>query len=288
MARRCGVIFAVVSLLATLPSLAQNFFTERSRFLEQLQPGFYEEQFEDWTIGEPLDGHQTEWESPDQNGWSWTVSASGSGNQFLYSLYQAVSTSAHTDDLVFQFTGAATFVFAGEFWGTQYDGFPQTTDLEIETDSGLLINQEVSGPTFIGIVSDVPINAVTVRAIGPVAAWPTAARVTVGALAQQGDLDGDGMLNAAEQAAGTSVTDPKSNLRVENMAVNDEAIVVRFLAVANKVYRLEYKNDLVDSTWLGAGAADQAPPTTGPSEFIESPDGCRTLRFYRVGVIPPI
>src|ERR1051325_1781773 len=233
------VIVCLVAWFRPAVVIAQNFFTDSSKVLSELESRYYLETFDGWTEGDPLDGHQAEWESPATKDWSWVVSASGQGNHALYSLYHAVSTSSYQDTLTFQLTGGPTYVFAGEFWGTQYDGFPQPTELEIETDTGLLFNQAASGPTFIGIISNEPLSTVTIRTSGVQPAWATARQIAVGDLRGDGDIDGDGMTNGDERFAGTDTTNPNSKLVVSAMGVGVNNVVVRFGAIAGKSYQLE-------------------------------------------------
>src|SRR6476646_6926046 len=97
---------AVVALLAfACTGIAQQFLTDRDAFLSHVEPGFYEEKFDGWSEGDPLDGHQAEWEGSGSNNFGLTVSAAGPGNNNLYSLDRAISTSSHDDLLVFHFSG---------------------------------------------------------------------------------------------------------------------------------------------------------------------------------------
>src|SRR3954466_10777618 len=94
----CCVVIAVTATCGH-DSSAQQFFSDRSAFLAQTKTGYYEEKFDGWSEGDPLDGHQPEWEAPGNNGFGWMVSAPGPGNEQLYSLYRSVSTSSYNDSL---------------------------------------------------------------------------------------------------------------------------------------------------------------------------------------------
>src|SRR3954454_18452358 len=171
---------AVVALFAFACSGgAQQFRTDRNAFLATVEPGFYEEKFDGWSEGDPLDGHQTEWEGPGSNSFGLTVSAAGPDNNMLYSLDRAISTSSHDDLLVFHFSGRV-YAFGGEFWGTMFDGFPVSAEITFQTDNGQSFTRTVFGRTFLRFVSNTPLTAVTIDANGAQAAWPTAGNLIVG------------------------------------------------------------------------------------------------------------
>jgi hypothetical protein len=60
-------------------------------------------------------------------------------------------------------------------------------------------------------------------------------------------------------------------------------ITVAWSAVPGRQYRLEYKNDLGDPTWLNAG---EIPATTSTATLTHSGDPDQTVRFYRVVLLP--
>jgi hypothetical protein len=283
MAKKLSIVVLTLLGFARLGS-AQQFLTDRNAFLATVEPGYYEEKFDGWSEGEPLNGHQSEWEGPGAGSFGLTVSAAGPGNNLLYSLDRAISTSAHDDLLVFRFSGRV-YVFGGEFWGTMPDGFSVATEVTFKTENGHCFTRSVSGRTFLGFVSNVPMTSVTIDAAGAQAAWPTAGNLIVGDLKQDGDFDGDGMSNGAEESAGTDPTDPKSNLRVTAVELSDSGVVVRFPAVQGKTYRLEYKNALSDAKWLPSDAPDQMAAVSGSIQFVDQTMPRPASRFYRVALI---
>jgi hypothetical protein len=280
------IALAVVMLIGASTGFAQQFFTDRAAFLAHVKPGYYEETFDGFSEGEPLDGHQPFWEGPGGNGFSWEASATGQGNQLLYALYRAISTSAHDDALIFQFSGEPVYAFGGDFWGTQYDGFPLTAEIIFETDTGESFVHEVSGRSFLGIISNVPLTSVTIGAVaGGSGAWPTADSIITGDLNPDSDLDGDGMTNQAERLAGTDPGDPTSALRVTSLTKSDAGMAIGFSAVAGKSYRLEYKDLLGDAAWLRL--SDYFATSSGPTEITDRSESLPPCRFYRVLLLLP-
>jgi hypothetical protein len=65
------------------------------------------------------------------------------------------------------------------------------------------------------------------------------------------DSDGDGMTNLEEYIAGTDPLDPESYLRLDAMPAGlaGESLL-RFIAVSNRIYRVEYRDSLSEGAWL--------------------------------------
>ena len=66
------------------------------------------------------------------------------------------------------------------------------------------------------------------------------------------DADGDGMSNLQEYLAGTDPTNPDSvfRVRISLAAMSGNNALLTWPAVPGKSYRVQYKNDLSDPTWL--------------------------------------
>ena len=278
------IVRAVVAFLATGTLAAQTFFTDRSVFLSNTTATNYEESFADWSEGDPLDGHQAEWEAPGAGDFNWILTAPGAGNQFLYSLYQAASTSSPGDELTFTFSGDPVYAFGGDFWGTMFDGFPQQADITFQTSNGDSFTHRVTGRTFLGIVSGVPLSAVTISASSSQPVWPTAGNVIAGGLNPNADLDGDGMSNGAEQLAGTAPADARSVFRVTSVAFDGDHLTVTFPAVAGRIYYLEWSDALQTADWHAADVAPYVCESDGAAQFNLNLDAGLSHRTFRVKV----
>ena len=91
------------------------------------------------------------------------------------------------------------------------------------------------------------------------------------------DADGDGMSNLQEYIAGTNPRDAASNLRV-TATLTSSRVELRFTAVADKSYTIEYCNSL-GTAWQKFADV----PAQASTQVIVTPDGRRlTHRFYRV------
>jgi hypothetical protein len=95
------------------------------------------------------------------------------------------------------------------------------------------------------------------------------------------DLDGDGLSNRAEYAAGTDPTNAASYLRIEQ-SITPGAATVRVATVSNRTYTVQFCDRLGATPWLKL--ADLIARPTNRIENISDP-GWTTNRFYRV-VLP--
>jgi hypothetical protein len=92
------------------------------------------------------------------------------------------------------------------------------------------------------------------------------------------DADGDGMANWQEFVAGTNPTNAQSFLAV-TASLESAAALIRFGAISNKTYTLEYRDG-----WMGGGWSAlvefPARPQNGIESFLDP--GFATNRVYRV------
>jgi len=93
-----------------------------------------------------------------------------------------------------------------------------------------------------------------------------------------GDLDGDGMTNGDEYRAGTDPANPASYLRVDLTTVPGQA-TVRFGAVSNKTYTVQFAGRLPAPFWTGL--ADVPALSSNRVESFVDPTWT-TNRVYRV------
>ena len=92
------------------------------------------------------------------------------------------------------------------------------------------------------------------------------------------DSDGDTMTNYQEYIAGTNPRDPLSYLKLDQLTVNGPA-TLRFMALSNKTYTVQYKNTLITPTWQRL--ADVAARTTNRVETVIDPSFVPS-RYYRL------
>ena len=92
------------------------------------------------------------------------------------------------------------------------------------------------------------------------------------------DSDGDGMLNWGEFVAGTNPTNASSYLKVELAGMSGGA-TVRFNALSNKTYTVEYNNSLDASSWIKL--TDLPARATNRTELLIDSAGT-AQRHYRL------
>jgi YD repeat-containing protein len=95
------------------------------------------------------------------------------------------------------------------------------------------------------------------------------------------DPDHDGMSNLAEYLAGTDPNNPNSVFKVTQI---NGLPSITWNSVSNKVYRVQYKNNLTDLDWLDL-PNDVTASGTNSVKTDTSADG-QTNRFYRVMLLP--
>jgi hypothetical protein len=130
----------------------------------------------------------------------------------------------------------------------------------------------INNNTFITIVADTDRDGI-----------PNTVEVGLGldplvAADSNGDLDGDRMTNGDEYRAGTDPANPASYLRVDLSTVPGQA-TVRFGAVSNKTYTVQFAEQLPAPFWTGL--ADVLALSSNRVESFVDPNWT-TSRVYRV------
>ena len=99
------------------------------------------------------------------------------------------------------------------------------------------------------------------------------------------DADGDGLTNLQEFLGGTNPRDAADPTRILGTRTSGGDFFFTFKSVANRTYRIEYKDQLTDPAWLPLGTDI---PGTGAA--IEIPDAGiitgQPSRFYRARALP--
>jgi hypothetical protein len=115
--------------------------------------------------------------------------------------------------------------------------------------------------------------------------WEIVNGMTVGMDDAGEDSDGDGISNVQEYIAGTSPTNAVSALRIEafDLQEGEADFVLRFLAVSNRTYQVEWRESLDAGSW---NPLTNVLPESADRWFsVTNPPGPETNRFMRV-VIP--
>jgi subtilisin family serine protease len=99
------------------------------------------------------------------------------------------------------------------------------------------------------------------------------------------DADGDGISNLQEFLQGSNPRDAADPLSITAMRTDGADFFFTFKSVAQRTYRIEYKDALTDPTWLPLGA-----DITATSAATEVQDagivGSQPSRFYRARLLP--
>jgi YD repeat-containing protein len=93
--------------------------------------------------------------------------------------------------------------------------------------------------------------------------------------------DHDGMSNLAEYLAGTDPNNPNSVFKVTHVS---GVFTLTWNSVSNKVYRLQYKNNLTDANWFDLPNDVTATGTT--TVKTDAMPRNQTNRFFRVMLLP--
>ncbi len=95
------------------------------------------------------------------------------------------------------------------------------------------------------------------------------------------DSDGDGQSNLAEYLAGTNPHSSADVFKAELTPPGPSGPIIRFTAIAEKTYTVQYKTTLTDPTWQRVGDVS----AQGSTAIVEVPDPAGATagqRFYRI------
>ena len=159
-------------------------------------------------------------------------------------------------------------------------------------------NPDGSNPIFNGLVGNV--TAYTLNNVTPgqtlyarvdavnnagVEGTLSAASAATPVLDPNGDADGDGTTNAAEDAAGTNPLDATSVFRVVSVTANSATNMrqITWNSVPGKRYQVQYSPDLITGSFTTISAVLSA--TSATTTYTDQPTNV-TKGFYRVQVVP--
>jgi hypothetical protein len=99
-----------------------------------------------------------------------------------------------------------------------------------------------------------------------------------------GDNDGDGMINANEDLAGTDPLSGSSSMKI-NAITSPVAgsFTVTWASVVGKVYRVQSSTTLTGNSW--SNVSTDITATAATSSWTDASAGGVT-KFYRVGLVP--
>lgn len=113
---------------------------------------------------------------------------------------------------------------------------------------------------------------------------PSSPTTAVRFLSADGDEDGDGQNNAAEDSAGTNPFDSTSVFKSIATTVIGSDVIITVATVPGKIYQLETSTTLLPGSWQNAGSPIQA---SGPTTQLPHPGGAGNFkRFYRARLVP--
>jgi hypothetical protein len=152
-------------------------YTDRTTFLQNVSPGFYEENFASVPGGAA--GPSLSFSG---NGFAFTITAEGAGTNNLFNDPGVISTDSAVDAIVVTFTGAPVTAVGGNFWATDISVVPTGTDIVITLSNGTIETFTSTGPTnFRGFVTAAPITSIRIDAPDvPANAWSTMDNVILG------------------------------------------------------------------------------------------------------------
>jgi hypothetical protein len=105
-------------------------------------------------------------------------------------------------------------------------------------------------------------------------------------LSPAADQDGDGMINSAEEIAGTSPFNASSLFQVSQMSPLAGAMTLTWPSVPGKTYCVQWSDALGTSSFGGSAQSPLIEASLGSTTSWTDPASNGTRRFYRVIVVP--
>ena len=105
-------------------------------------------------------------------------------------------------------------------------------------------------------------------------------------LSPAADQDGDGMINSAEEIAGTSPFNASSLFQVSQMSPSSGSMTLTWPSVPGKTYRVQWSDALGTSSFGGSAQSPLIEASLGSTTSWTDPASNSSRRFYRVIVVP--
>lgn len=177
-------LFLAVMLLVQVPlASAATVYNDEASFLTKLNPGYYLEEFSNYSYAIPLNGNQLTENYGPVNGYSWTASTIPNGvlpdTYGLFSLPNHLTTYAAEDLLNVTFTGKPVTALGGVFASTDANGnvIQQTVTVNLSDNTSV----SLTGSGFRGFTSDFAITYLTIDGVDiPNSNWPQLGHFYVG------------------------------------------------------------------------------------------------------------
>ncbi|MBN2172110.1 MAG: hypothetical protein JW819_12395 [Candidatus Krumholzibacteriota bacterium] len=146
-------------------------YTNLTDFLAVIAPDYYFDDFS-WCSWQTV--YAPSYQFGPVNGYSYTASASS----YLFSIPGAISTNSALDPITIVFDGAPVTAVGGDFFCTDFDGYPVPATTNVTLDDGTVVNL-VYPTVFSGFTSLVPIVSMVIT---PSNDWATFDNFYVGSL----------------------------------------------------------------------------------------------------------
>ncbi len=178
------IAFAVALAAVALASASTTVYTSEATFLQNIQAGYYLEDFNGFTYGSPLDGSQFDWDAPGNGTYNFHAFAA----QGLWSNTGALSTNVAFDPLVLTFPNSnPVTAFAGIVAATDISGNTIPYDVTVQLNDGT--STTINGSAFRGFTSTAPITSVTLTPVNVgVNSWAQIDHVYVGQVPEPASL----------------------------------------------------------------------------------------------------